>query len=176
MKVPKFLRKIFQSSRKRHPNSQRVSSYPSKVYAIEESTLSLLLEVGKSRFPYEYMCLLLAEHGVINGTEMLPGSGRKKDAGDMAEDSAYVLMDYHPLGMVKVGTAHSHPNPGDEWSQDFMLTPSVQDRVTFSESGDVHIIVTNPFDEHSWRAFNRNGDQISLEVVKDETNSGNGYF
>ncbi|HJJ35553.1 MAG TPA: hypothetical protein O0X27_00090 [Methanocorpusculum sp.] len=121
------------------------------------------------------MCLLRAEHGVINDTEILPGSGRKTDAGDMSNDAAYVLMDCHPLGMPKVGTAHSHPNPG-EWSQDFMLTPSEQDLLTFSELGDVHIIVTNPFDEHSWRAFNRNGDPIYLEIVKDETNSGNGYF
>ena len=148
-----------------------------KVHAIEESTLALLLEIGKSRYPYEYMCILLAEHGIINEVEMLPGSGRKADAGDMSDDAAYVLMDCHPLGLAKVGTAHSHPNPDSSGiPQDFMLTPSEQDLITFSELGDVHIIVTDPFDEQSWRAFNRNGEPISLEIVKDETNSGNGYF
>jgi len=176
MKSSMFLRAVHQFLKKIRQKFLRYFFPIQKIRAIEESTLVQLLEIGKSRFPYEYMCLLLAEHGVINEVEILPGSGRQKDAGDLREDSAYVLMDCQPLGMSKVGTAHSHPNPGEEYSQNFMLTPSDTDLATFSELGDVHIIVTNPFDEHSWRAFNRNGDPISLEIVKDETNCGNGYF
>jgi len=175
MKVPIFLRKALQFLKKIRQKFLRYFFPVQKIHAIEESTLLQLLEIGKSRFPYEYMCLLLAEHGIINEIEILPGSGRKKDAGDLGEDASYVLMDFHPLGMPKVGTAHSHPNT-EGWPQNFMLMPSDTDYATFAELGDVHIIVTNPFDEESWRAFNRNGDPISLEIVKDETNSGNGYF
>ncbi|HJJ30833.1 MAG TPA: Mov34/MPN/PAD-1 family protein [Methanocorpusculum sp.] len=129
-----------------------------KVHAIEHDLLVQLLEMGKSSVPNEYMVLLSAENGVINMTYQLPGSGA-------GEDASYILMDMKPLGMSYVGTAHSHPGG--------VIMPSDTDYATFAETGQVHIIVGEPFDEYSWRAFNRDGKQIKLDIVYHETYSSN---
>ncbi len=121
-----------------------------KVHAIDDVTLSLLLEMGKSSWPNEYMVLLGAENGVINEVYPLPGS-------DGGEDASYIRMDMLPLGMSFVGTAHSHPSG--------LIMPSDTDYSTFVEMGSVHIIVGEPFDEQAWRAFGRDGDPVSLEIV-----------
>lgn len=182
-----------------------------RVHAIEESTLSLLLEMGKSSWPNEYMVLLGAENGVINVVYPLPGS-------DGGSDASYIHLDMMPLGMSYAGTAHSHPycptydagmnsatdlspDTDEGWDHDFLdgddligdddflaeddeldksrylpytpssvppyniLQPSDTDYATFASLGQVHIIVGSPYDDHSWRAFSRDGKEISLEVV-----------
>lgn len=121
-----------------------------KVHAIDESTLQLLLEMGKSSWPNEYMVLLGAEKGIINEVYPVAGSGGGKDA-------SYIMMDMFPLGMKFVGTAHSHPCSGP-------IQPSDTDYASFAEMGDIHIIVGEPFDETAWRAFNREGNIISLNI------------
>ena len=121
-----------------------------KVHAIHHDTLSLLLEMGKSSLPDEYMVLLGTENGVINEVYPLPGS-----AG--GEDASYIMMDMLPLGMSYVGTAHSHPSG--------VIMPSDTDYATFAEMGQIHIIVGEPFDEYSWRAFSREGNLIKLDIV-----------
>ena len=121
-----------------------------KVHSIDRDTLALLLEMGKSSYPNEYMVLLGAENGVINMVYPLPGSGAGKDA-------SYIMMDMLPLGMSYVGTAHSHPNG--------VIMPSDTDYATFAGMGQVHIIVGEPFDEYSWRAFSREGNLIKLDIV-----------
>ena len=80
-----------------------------KVHSIDRDTLALLLEMGKSSYPNEYMVLLGAENGVI--------------------------------------------------------MPSDTDYATFAEMGQVHIIVGEPFDEYSWRAFSRDGTRVKLDIV-----------
>ena len=121
-----------------------------KVHAINHDTLSLLFEMGKSSQPDEYMVLLGAEDGVINEVYPLPGSGA-------GEDASYIMMDMLPLGMSYVGTAHSHPSG--------VIMPSDTDYATFAEMGQIHIIVGEPFDEYSWRAFSREGNLIKLDIV-----------
>ena len=124
-----------------------------KVHAIDRDTLALLLEMGKSSWPNEYMVLLGAEEGVINMVYPIAGSGGGSDA-------SYIMMDMVPLGMSFVGTAHSHPNG--------VVRPSDTDYSTFAETGQVHIIVGSPFDEYSWRAFGRDGHPVKLEIVSEE--------
>lgn len=121
-----------------------------KVHSIDRDTLALLLEMGKSSMPNEYMVLLGAENGVINMVYPLPGSGA-------GEDASYIMMDMLPLGISYVGTAHSHPNG--------VIMPSDTDYATFAEMGQVHIIVGEPFDEYSWRAFSRDGTRVKLDIV-----------
>lgn len=120
------------------------------VRAIDKELLDLLLEMGKSSFPDEYLVMLGMEKGVINMTYPIPGTS-------VSSDSANIFMDMIPLGMRIAGTAHSHPNG--------CLLPSDADLSTFSESGQCHIIVGSPFDETSWRCYDRNGNQKTLEVI-----------
>lgn len=120
------------------------------VRAIEKETLQLLLEMGKSSHPYEYMVMMGAENGVINVVYPIAGTL-------VSKDTASLLMDMIPLGMSLVGTAHSHPEGP--------FTPSNADLSTFSSTGQVHIIVGQPFDETSWQAYDRNGHAKQLGVV-----------
>lgn len=119
--------------------------------AIDKETLHLLLEMGKSSVPNEFMVMLGMEKDVINMVYLIPGSSTETD-------SANVFADMVPLGMSLAGTAHSHPSGS--------LRPSQQDLCTFCEMGQVHIIVSEPFDEYSWRAYDQEGKQRTLEVVE----------
>ena len=121
-----------------------------RVRAIDHDVLLLLLEMGKSSLPNEYMVLLGEENGVINMVYPIAGS-----AG--GEDASYILKDMVPLGMSYAGTAHSHPSG--------IIAPSDTDYATFAEMGQVHIIVGEPFDETAWRVFDREGNLIQLEIV-----------
>ncbi len=120
------------------------------VRAIEKDTLLLLLEMGKSSHPYEYMVMLGAENGIINTVYPIAGS-------EASEDAVTILMDMIPLGMNLVGTAHSHPEGP--------FLPSNADLATFSESGSTHIIVGQPFDENAWQAYDRSGQPKQLDIV-----------
>jgi len=122
-----------------------------RIRSIERDTLILLLEMGKSSLPNEYMVLLGANDGVIDEIYPIAGSRGGKDA-------SYILMDMVPLGMSFVGTAHSHPSG--------IIAPSDADYSSFAEMGQVHIIVGQPFDENGWRAFDREGNPIQLEIIE----------
>ncbi len=118
--------------------------------AIDQEVLELLLEMGKSSFPDEYIVMLGMEKGVIDVTYPIPGT-------TVSQDSANIFMGMIPLGMHIAGTAHSHPNG--------CLSPSDSDLSTFAQSGQCHIIVGAPFDENSWRCYGRDGKQKILEVI-----------
>ena len=120
------------------------------VRAIEKETLLLLLEMGKSSHPYEYMVMLGAENGIINTVYPIAGS-------EASEDAVTILMDMIPLGMNLVGTAHSHPEGP--------ISPSDADLSTFAETGQVHIITGRPFNETSWQAYDRHGQPKHLDIV-----------
>ena len=115
-----------------------------KVRAIDKQTLLLLLEMGKSSYPNEYMVLLEEENGVINNTFMTNGSS--------SQDSANIFTDMIPLGMKFAGTAHSHPIPpgyGDSPAmREHMLHPSDQDLSTFCAIGNIHISSPIPLMKH----------------------------
>lgn len=120
------------------------------VRAIERETLQLLLEMGKSSFPNEYIVMLGMEKGIINMVYPIAGT-------QVSGDAASIFMDMIPLGMSLAGTAHSHPiGP---------FTPSDADLSTFAETGQIHIIVGQPFDETSWQAYDRAGKPKHLEIV-----------
>ncbi len=91
-----------------------------------------------------------AERGIINIIYPIAGTS-------VSEDAAMMLMDMIPLGMNLVGTAHSHPEGP--------YTPSDADLSTFAETGQVHIIVGQPFDETSWQAYDRIGQPKHLDIV-----------
>ncbi|MCQ2356541.1 MAG: Mov34/MPN/PAD-1 family protein [Methanocorpusculum sp.] len=120
------------------------------VRAIDREVLDLLLEMGRSSSPDEFIVMLGSEKGVI--TTVYPIAGTT-----VTSDSATIFMDMVPLGMQIAGTAHSHPN-GALW-------PSDADLQTFAETGQCHIIVGDPFAVDSWRCFDREGHEKSLEVV-----------
>ncbi|HJJ64203.1 MAG: Mov34/MPN/PAD-1 family protein [Methanocorpusculum sp.] len=120
------------------------------VRGIEKETLHLLLEMGKSSYPNEYMVMLGADEGIINIVYPIAGTVT-------GEDSASIFMDMIPLGMGFVGTAHSHPEGP--------TIPSDADLSTFAETGQVHIITGQPFNETAWQAYDRHGQPKHLDIL-----------
>ena len=56
-----------------------------------------------------------------------------------------------------VGTIHSHPSP--------FPIPSDADLELFRKHGRVHIIIANPYNHSSWKAYDYNGEEIKIEIV-----------
>jgi proteasome lid subunit RPN8/RPN11 len=62
-----------------------------------------------------------------------------------------------PIDPTACGTVHSHPSSN--------ASPSDEDLALFAKHGRVHIIIAAPYNEHSWKAYNHRGEEISLEIV-----------
>ncbi|HJJ89452.1 MAG TPA: Mov34/MPN/PAD-1 family protein [Methanocorpusculum sp.] len=120
------------------------------IHAIDIEVLNLLLEMGKSSLPNEFMVMLGAEEGIIITVYPIAGT-------TTTSRNATVLADMVPLGLQIAGTAHSHPKGA--------LLPSNADLRIFAEMGQCHIILGGTFGINSWRCFDRDGKEKFLEVI-----------
>ncbi|MCJ7719862.1 MAG: Mov34/MPN/PAD-1 family protein [Candidatus Hadarchaeum sp.] len=93
--------------------------------------------------------MLRATGDTVKEVLLLPGtisSGR----------SAVMKLHMLPIDPSACGTVHSHPSGS--------TSPSQEDLMLFAKYGRVHIIVAEPFDEHSWRAYDYRGNEINLTL------------
>jgi len=130
-----------------------------EVVGIAAETLDFVLEAAEDTHPNEYMGLLRGEDArrlgldrdgtVVTDVLVIPGT-------ESNPVSATVKSNMIPNDMRAVGSIHSHPNG--------VLRPSDADLATFG-SGEVHIILGAPYRRGDWRAFDRNGDPRSLDVL-----------
>ena len=74
------------------------------------------------------------------------------------ESHAIFQLHNLPVDFTVVGTIHSHPSPDPR--------PSPQDLEFFQRIGYLHIIVAHPYDDASWRAWDRQGEAYPLTVVE----------
>jgi proteasome lid subunit RPN8/RPN11 len=121
-----------------------------RIRGIGTELLSLLLEVGKDRHPFEYAGLLRERDGIIEELTLLPGTTSN-------ERSASLFLDMMPLDLHVAGSVHSHPNG--------VLRPSDADLSFFPRTGRYHVIVGFPYDEQSWACFLANGTPFDMEVI-----------
>jgi proteasome lid subunit RPN8/RPN11 len=119
------------------------------VRGIARDTLQFILEASRSSLPVEFAGLLQVDGDIISEVLILPGT-------ENSRMNALVRL-YMLPNMQVAGSAHSHPS-GD-------LRPSEPDLIFFSRTGDYHIIVGPPFDEHSWICYDASGVPRSLDVV-----------
>jgi proteasome lid subunit RPN8/RPN11 len=122
-----------------------------EISGIEREALEFILGVSRSRYPQEFAGVLRAKNGVITEVLWPPetvSSGR----------SAVMKLHMLPIDPSACGTVHSHPSGS--------ASPSQEDLMLFAKYGRVHIIVAEPFDEHSWRAYNHRGNEINLKIVE----------
>jgi proteasome lid subunit RPN8/RPN11 len=124
-----------------------------EIRAIEQTCLDLIKESARSLYPKEFGGFLSVGNNpqIIEEVVLLPGT---------ISGNAHTIFRMHmaPVDASIVGTVHSHPSPHP--------TPSEADRNLFNRYGRVHIIIAYPFDEQSWRAYDYQGKQRLLEVVK----------
>ena len=121
-----------------------------QISRIERGTLDFMLGASRSSHPKEFAGVLRAKGDTITEVLLLPGtisSGR----------SAVLKLHMMPIDPTACGTVHSHPSSN--------ASPSGEDLALFAKHGRVHIIAAAPYNEHSWKAYNHRGEEISLEAV-----------
>ena len=120
-----------------------------EIRGIARETLEFILEVSKSTAPNEFAGLLRADDGIITEVIVLPGT-------ESSEVSA--VMHTYMLPMISVaGSVHSHPTPN--------IRPSKQDLSLFARTGNCHIIVGFPYNEHSWGCYGAYGERRNLPIL-----------
>jgi proteasome lid subunit RPN8/RPN11 len=131
----------------------------SEILGIAEDALQFALQASEDSHPNEYMGQLrgtdanklgLDREGTVI-TDVLLAPGTKTNPVSAEFNPSYLPND--PNG---VGSVHSHPNG--------VLRPSDADLATFTR-GKVHIIVGAPYGRNDWRAFDRNGEPTTLDVL-----------
>jgi proteasome lid subunit RPN8/RPN11 len=117
---------------------------------IREELLELLLALGKSQHPREFVALLREQDGILEEIDMLPGTVNR-------EDSASLPLFMAPLDTHAAGSAHSHPNG--------VLDPSPADLGFFPTTGAYHLIIGYPYTRDSWRCYTADGKPHFLKVI-----------
>lgn len=117
---------------------------------ITKKVLEMMLAASKDSHPKEFACVLRAEEGIITELLLVPGTLS-------GERTAIFRLHMLPIDFSIVGSAHSHPSPN--------AIPSRADLELFSRFGPIHIILGYPYNMRSWRAYDRDGGEIKLEVL-----------
>lgn len=131
----------------------------SEILGIAGDALTFAREASEASHPNEYMGLLRGQDASKLGldregtviTDVLLAPGTKTNP-----VSAEFKPSYMPNDLESVGSVHSHPNG--------VLRPSDADLASFGR-GQVHIIIGAPYGRSDWRAFDRNGDPMHLDVL-----------
>jgi len=124
-----------------------------KKWKITQKCLKLILEASKSNYPKEFGGLLRVDRiskDIINEVVILPGT---------VSGEAHAIFKLHmlPIDYSIVGTVHSHPSP--------FPIPSEADLSLFDRFGKIHIIVANPFNENSWKAYDYMGNKLDIDII-----------
>ena len=127
---------------------------PDKQWKITQKCLDLIVESSKSNYPQEFGALLrvdLADKDTIIELVLLPGT---------VSGNSHAIFHLHmlPVDYSVVGTVHSHPSS--------IARPSSADLDLFNHFGKIHIIVgISAFNDITWKAYDYNGNLISVEVI-----------
>ncbi|WP_400260619.1 Mov34/MPN/PAD-1 family protein [Candidatus Methanomassiliicoccus intestinalis] len=120
------------------------------IWAIDVGLITAFNESAKASTPNEFAAAMREEDGVLTELVFLPGS-----VGSFT--SATVPLHMLPIDFSIAGTVHSHPGYSNQ--------PSDEDLHLFGSFGKVHIITCMPYNLSSWRAYNKDGKEIKLEIV-----------
>lgn len=119
-------------------------------WKIELRVLKLIFECSRESHPKEFAGFLKAEKRTINELILLPGT-------ISGGEGALLRLHMLPVDFGVIGTIHSHPTPS--------FRASNQDLALFAKFGGLHIIVGYPYNESTWKAYDRNGNVVELEIV-----------
>ena len=121
-----------------------------KIYAVDIDFIDGFNESARSCYPNEFLCMVRQNEGVIDEMVLLPGT--------VFGDSHSFLSEWmSPIDFSIAGTAHSHPGYSNEASD--------EDLSLFANMGGIHFITCQPYDRHSWKAYNSKGEEVELEII-----------
>ncbi len=134
------------------PNKDRKVPQKGKVWAIKKEMIEFIIEASKDSYPNEFYAKLLQKKGVIYEFSIIRTIQGRTHA------IPFTYMEPPDILLETAGTVHSHPS-GNNW-------PSNADLEFFGKMGNTHIIIGYPYTETTWRAYNRAGEPIQLEIVR----------
>jgi proteasome lid subunit RPN8/RPN11 len=144
---------MFRPTRKRKKGEEPGDRFSNRrIRGIKRYVIESLMSAGASTYPNEFGGILRSEEtGIITDILLIPGT----TAGHRhANFQLYML----PVDLSVVGTAHSHPSGA--------LRPSEEDLSLFRRWGRLHIILGHPFMRSCWKAYDGQGEEVHLEVVR----------
>lgn len=131
------------------PKPQKTPRRKQRVTKIEREVLEMVFESARSSHPQEFGAVLRAEKDTITEILLVP----------TIQGDAHAIMSIYqlPIASGAAGTVHSHPSPSP--------LPSYADQQLFRNFGHTHIIVAQPYNMRTWRAYDHDSQPITLEVV-----------
>lgn len=122
-------------------------------WKINKSVLEDIIRAAKSTYPNEFISLLGGNKREKTVTELVVVSAV------FGESHAMLNTWTLPINANTVGSVHSHPG--------YSNRPSPEDLDTFAETGEIHLIVCEPYSISTFGAYNAKGKKIAFEIVSD---------
>jgi proteasome lid subunit RPN8/RPN11 len=120
---------------------------------IDAELIDEIIKIARESHPKEFVALLdgkIKENVLkIQGLVFLPG--------ETSNQGAVMQTFMKPMRTGTVGSVHSHPS--------YNAIPSNADLYFFSKNGFFHLIIAEPYDEHSIRAYDTMGAEIGYKTI-----------
>jgi proteasome lid subunit RPN8/RPN11 len=120
---------------------------------IEEEVIDEIINIAKESYPNEFVALLegrMEEETLqISGLIFLPS--------DVSNEGAVMQVFMQPLTVNSVGSVHSHPG--------YSASPSDADLDFFASKGVFHMIIAEPYNRESIRAYDSWGNVIGFKTI-----------
>lgn len=120
---------------------------------IDRELVEEIIDIAKESYPNEFSAMLQGKVKdnilKIDGLIFLPGAASESGA----------VMDIFMMPMLSdaVGSVHSHPG--------YSADPSTADLQFFAKKGYFHLIIAQPYDEDSIRAYDGYGELVDYTIV-----------
>jgi len=125
---------------------------------IDAILIDEIINIAIESHPNEFIALLEGkiEKKVlkIKGLVFLPG--------ETSNEGAVMQTFMKPISTGTIGSVHSHPG--------FNASPSNADLYFFSKNGLFHLIIAEPYNRNSIRAYNTVGAEIGYKIIEDYLN------
>lgn len=129
------------------------SKYQFEEVHIDSEVIDEIINISKEAYPNEFMALLegKVEEKIlkITGLVFLPV--------ETSQEGAVMQVFMQPLSTNSVGSVHSHPG--------FNASPSDADLTFFSKKGFFHMIIAEPYNRESIRAYDSFGNPAEYRII-----------
>lgn len=129
------------------------SKYQFEEVHIDKEVIDEIINIAKEAYPNEFMALL---EGKIKN-KILKVTGLVFLPIETSQEGAVMQVFMQPLTIDSIGSVHSHPGPS--------ASPSNADLEFFAKKGLFHMIIAEPFDRESIRAYDSYGDPAGYKII-----------
>ena len=120
------------------------------MYQIKRLTIESIIIAAKNTYPLEFFSMLGGKNKTNEELVVVPAT--------FGENYSSYRPDLIPFDQAIIGTIHSHPSIYNH--------PSEADLDSFEKFGQVHLIISYPYELNTVRAFDNKGKKITLKVIE----------